>query len=151
MPMHTCPQCGTEFFHRKGARRFCDGDCYHAYERAHPNSGTHKPGSIPVNKRPVGTVRIRQRPGRNDGPRAWIKVAEPNVWRPRAVVVWEAAHGPVDPGFVVHHEDRDTLNDDPANLTLESRAAHLLEHRPEFEAKRAAAAAAARWPHHFAS
>jgi hypothetical protein len=60
--------------------------------------------------------------------------------------LWEEANGTVPAGMVVHHKNRDTLDDALTNLELESRSAHLREHRPEFEAKRAAAASAARWP-----
>ena len=75
-----------------------------------------------------------------------MKVAEPNVWRLRAVLVWEQAHGPLGKGLVVHHVNRDTLDDRLENLEAIDRASHLQEHRPEFEAKRARRAAAARWP-----
>lgn len=67
------------------------------------------------------------------------------VWRPRAVVVWEEHHGPVPDGCIVHHENRDTLDDSIENLSMVTRGAHLAEHRPEFEEKRATAATIARW------
>ena len=134
-----------EFYSRKSARKFCSAACYHAWQKIHPNDGTRRPGDRPT-ALPVGTVTIRTRWKRNGDKRAWVKVAEPNVWRPRAVVVWEAAHGPVPNGMVVHHKNRNTLDDSLTNLELESRSAHLVEHRPEFEEKRAAAASAARWP-----
>jgi hypothetical protein len=99
-------------------------------------------GHTPANKAPLGTV--RERPDKGGALRAWVKIAEPNRWRLRAVCVWEAANGSVPHGFVVHHENRDTLDDRPENLSLVSRAEHLAEHRPEFESRRALAAAAAR-------
>lgn len=74
-----------------------------------------------------------------------MKVAEPNVWKMRAVLVWEEAHGPVPKGYVVHHENRDSLDDRLENLRLLTRADHLREHRPEFEGRRAMAAARSRW------
>jgi hypothetical protein len=52
------------------------------------------------------------------------------------LVVWESVHGAIPKGMIVHHADRNTLNDDSGNLELLSRAAHLLEHRSEFEKKR---------------
>lgn len=70
---------------------------------------------------------------------------EDEVWRPRAIVVWREAHGEVPPGMIVHHENRDTMDDRIENLALISRADHLKEHRPEFEERRALAAAAGRW------
>ncbi len=82
----------------------------------------------------IGTV--RQRVDRGGHPRAWIKTAEPNTWMPRAQLVWEEAHGPLAKGLVLHHIDRDTLNDNITNLAAISRAAHLMEHRHEHESKR---------------
>lgn len=77
----------------------------------------------------VGSVSIRRdKMGR---PRAWVKVADPNKWKPRAVVVWEAVNGPVPAGHVIHHENRNTLDDSLANLSLTTRADHAREHHAE--------------------
>jgi hypothetical protein len=104
--------------------------------------GTHlspatefKPGHRPVTQLPLGSVAIRSF-RRHGNQRAFVKVAEPNRWRERALLVWERAHGPIPKGFVIHHLDRDPLNDAITNLQLQTRAEHLLEHRPEVEAKR---------------
>jgi hypothetical protein len=67
--------------------------------------------------------------------RAWVKVAQPNKWKLRAVVNWESINGQVPRGKILHHKDRDTINDDPSNLEPKSRADHLAEHRHEFKAK----------------
>lgn len=101
------------------------------------------PGSVPTNKMVVGTVRIRTSK-RSGEQRAWVKIAEPNAWRLRAVVIWEARNGAIPAGRLVHHKDRDTLHDDILNLELQTRADHLNEHRPEFEERRNAAAISAR-------
>jgi hypothetical protein len=82
---------------------------------------------------PIGTVRVRTRHKRGGEKRAWIKVAEPNVWRLRAQVVWEEHHGPIPTGMGVHHKDRDKLNDTINNLELLSKAEHLREHYPEYK------------------
>jgi hypothetical protein len=74
---------------------------------------------------PVGTVRERRDPAGTL--RAYVKVSH-HRWRPRAVVVYELHHGPIPPGCVVHHRDRDSLNDDPDNLVALTRAAHAAEH-----------------------
>ena len=87
-------------------------------------------GHRPSNRLPVGSVTIRTRT-RDEGPRAWVKVAEPNSWRPRAVVAWEKANGAVPAGRVIHHVDRDTLNDDPTNLVALTRSEHAREHTAE--------------------
>lgn len=78
----------------------------------------------------VGDTSIRT--DKHDKKRAWVKTAEPNVWRMRAVLVWESANGPLPVGKVVHHKDRDSLNDAPDNLQDLTRAEHLAEHRGEF-------------------
>jgi hypothetical protein len=70
--------------------------------------------------------------------RAWVKVADPNRWMLRAQVVWCQAHGPLPPGHIIHHRDRDKLNDTLWNLECLTKSAHLLEHRAEIRA--------ARWP-----
>lgn len=90
-----------------------------------------KPGQPAHNHLPVGSVRIRVET-HTGSPRAWVKVAEPNVWRRRASVVWESIHGPLPRGKVVHHRDRDSLNDDPSNLVALTRKEHINEHREEF-------------------
>lgn len=95
-----------------------------------------KAGQPAHNKVPVGTVRVR-RETHTGLDRAWIKTAEPNVWRKRAVVVWESANGKVPRGSVVHHRDRDSLNDEPWNLQALTRKEHADEHRGELVQARA--------------
>jgi hypothetical protein len=156
VPDMTCPVCGV-LFHRKAVERrpvnYCSYACaakgtgnLRPAQRGERRSPTteFRAGQRSHNRVPVGTVRVRQRPGRGGDQRAWLKVAEPNVWRPRAVVMWELANGPVPRGTVIHHENRDTLDDRIENLRAVSRATHLHEHRPEFEAKRASRAAGRR-------
>jgi hypothetical protein len=144
--MHVCPQCGEGFYNRKSMRKFCSRRCWALTSSVSPNRGAYKPGGLSPKRLPVGTIRVRERRTRSDGPRAWIKVADPNVWKMRAVIVWESVHGPVPPGLIVHHRNRDTLDDRIDNLEAVSRATHLNEHRPEFEKRRARLASAARWP-----
>lgn len=142
-PRTPCPICGED--PPRPMNRYCSRACRDEAARRAPNTGTWAPGQQAHNRAPVGSVRVRSRKRRPDGPRAWVKVAEPNSWRPRAVIVWEAAHGPVPSGHVVHHVDHNTLNDQVANLHLLSRGAHLAEHRPEFEELRRERATQARW------
>ena len=155
-----CEQCGDGFKRCKSgdrAIRFCSQACYWKWRKSvglkngftkgqkawnkgmkgrHFNAATEfKKGIVPKNKCSVGTVRIRTR-SRDGKQRAWVKVGEPNTWKLRAVVEWIKAYGPIPKGLIVHHEDRDTLNDSLTNLSLMTRAAHLLEHRHEFEEKR---------------
>lgn len=96
----------------------------------HSPATEFKPGQPARNKLPLGTVTVRVEA--NTGlSRAWVKVAEPNVWRKRAVVVWESLNGSLPRGYVVHHKDRNSLNDDPSNLVALTRKEHTDEHRLE--------------------
>ncbi len=135
-----CPVCGKTF-KRKVIEllevNYCSRSCSaKANMRLQPASKGErrapttefKPGQQPGNWCPVGTVRHRTYRG---VVRAWVKVAEPKKWRQRAVVNWEAANGPLPKGKLVHHKDRNPLNDDPSNLQALTRAEHLAEHRDE--------------------
>jgi len=75
-----------------------------------------KPGNIPRNWWPVGTERLRA-----DG-YVWKKVAEPNKWREKHVLIWEAAHGPKPPKHVIIFADGNRQNFDLDNLILISQA-----------------------------
>ena len=44
------------------------------------------------------------------------------------VLVWESVHGPVPPGFDVHHRDENKLNNAIDNLELLSKTAHKRVH-----------------------
>jgi len=150
-------------------RRFCRLECCWAWRRANkekvkgafkpgitpwntgtkgvmqPNSGSFQKGRENERKQPIGAVCIRTQKG--DGQRAWVKIADNGTsydWKYRAVVVWESIYGPVPSGYVVHHKDRNKLNDAIENLELMSRAQHLLEHRHEHEERRKHAAAKAK-------
>lgn len=155
-----CEKCGKGFKRCKSGDRpirFCSQECYHAWRKENNiTTNQFKKGDVPWNKNlkgihlspksefkkghkksvtyPIGTVKIRYFK-RNDTRRAFIKVAD-NAWKLRCHVVWEKAYGPIPKGLLVHHNDRDTLNDNLTNLSLVSRAAHMNEHRPEFEEKR---------------
>jgi hypothetical protein len=156
----TCEHCGNRFERQKsGGRpiRFCDQRCYHGWRAANNVTtgqfqpgmetwnkglkGTHfspatefKKGRASENWLPVGSETVRT--DKNGKPRAFVKLAEPNVWRERALVVWERENGPIPEDHVIHHRDRDSLNDDPINLQAMTRPEHIEEHRRElYEAK----------------
>ena len=84
----------------------------------------------------IDSITFRSRKRENGKIRAWIKVADPNVWELRAKIIWVTHNGEIPKGMLIHHKDRNTLNDDISNLELISRGDHLMEHRPEFEDKR---------------
>jgi len=84
---------------------------------------------------PLGSVVERTR--RREGyPRAWVKVAEPNKWELRARLVWAKHNGPIPSGMIVHHKDRNALNDEIGNLQMMTKAEHMDEHRGEIQAAR---------------
>ena len=89
-----------------------------------------KPGRKSDRRAPIGEVRERKTKG--GVVRAFVKVADPNVWQARAKVVWERHNGQLPRGMVIHHKDRNPLNDEPENLQAMTRAEHIEEHRNEF-------------------
>lgn len=93
-------------------------------------SSEFKSGPRPDKRAEIGEVRIRK--CRGSEMRAFVKIEHPNQWKLRAVKVWEDLNGPVPKGSVVHHDDRNALNDSPSNLLCLTRAEHLAEHRSEF-------------------
>lgn len=95
-----------------------------------------KPGVVANNHLPVGSERLRT--GAQGVVRAWVKIAEPKVWRQRAVVVWESVNGPLPKGKLIHHKDRNPLNDSIDNLQCMTRKEHVDEHRLEYRAIRSA-------------
>ncbi len=86
-----------------------------------------KKGIIPTNKLRVGTITIRI--DKNARFRKWIKTDEPNIWMPYATFVWIQFRGEIPKGFMPHHLDGNTLNDEINNLSLESRSSHINHHR----------------------
>ena len=84
-----------------------------------PNAGgatRFKKGHVPHNFRPVGSERCNV-----DG--YWeVKVADPKTWKPKHVIVWEAANGPVPEGHCVIFLDGDKNHISLDNLALISRA-----------------------------
>ena len=76
-------------------------------------------GHAPVNHKPVGSERVNV-----DG-YVEVKVAEPNRWRLKHRVVWEAENGEIPPGHNVQFKDGNPLNVSPDNLYLISRSEQL--------------------------
>ena len=74
-----------------------------------------KKGSRPANYKPVGTERV------NGDDYVDIKVLDPNKWKGKHVIIWEAHNGPVPIGFVILFGDSDRRNFDINNLLLVSR------------------------------
>ena len=96
--------------------------------------GTHfspntefKKGQRGVNWLPVGSLSIRK--DKNTKLRRFIKIAEPNKWIEYAQYIWIKNNGNIPKGFIVHHEDENTLNDNINNLSLLTRKQHFEIHK----------------------
>lgn len=50
-----------------------------------------------------------------------IKIADPNKWKGKHILIWEELHGPVPKGHAVIFADGNNRNFDPENLLLVSR------------------------------
>lgn len=89
-------------------------------------------GQIPHNGgTPIGTIRRREATKGKAGshPYYWEKVAEPNVWKIKHVLVWEEHNGPVPDGCMVTFANGDTLDYRIENLILETKAQHGIKNR----------------------
>ena len=88
------------------------------------NKTSFKKGSVPPNRKPVGSERICSKDGY-----VLIKIKEqnpytgfPTRYKHKQVHIWEQENGPVLDGFVVGFRDGDKENIEPENLMLLSRA-----------------------------
>lgn len=72
-------------------------------------------GHKPWNYQPIGSERVN-----GDG-YIDIKIADPNKWKGKHILIWEQHNGPVPKGHVVIFGDGNSRNFDPDNLILVSR------------------------------
>ncbi len=93
-----------------------------------PNSGNFKKGSVPPNRRPLGSERICSKDGY-----ILVKVAVANPYtgsmtryRAKHVHIWEQAHGPVPAGMIILFIDGEKLHCELKNLMLISRTELLI-------------------------
>lgn len=84
-----------------------------------------KKGHVPMNHKEVGTESIRYNHKRGQM-YIYVKVAEPNKWRMKHVLIWEQCNGPVPSGKVIIFLDRNQLNTDISNLTLIDRSINAI-------------------------
>lgn len=99
-----------------------------------PNSGSFKPGSVPPNRKPLGSERLDTKTGH-----ILVKVEEinpyngqPTRYKHKHVVVWEQHHGSVPKDMVVSFVDGDKTNCSIENLELISRSMLLRLNRRGF-------------------
>lgn len=91
------------------------------YAKAAPTM--FKKGNVPINHRVVGSERVNV-----DG-YIEIKIAEPNKWRLKHIVVWEEVNGPLPKGHAIIFLDSNRLNTDISNLKLVTRSELLVMNR----------------------
>lgn len=75
-----------------------------------------KKGRKPNNWKPVGSERVESKDGY-----ILVKVAEPNKWKAKHIVIWEKAHGPVPAGYKIMFADQNKRNFNLDNLLLISK------------------------------
>jgi len=83
-----------------------------------------KKGCKSAHKAPIGTIRTRFSHGVN---RQYIKTDD-KTWGIYAIYVWEKHFGKIKNGHVIHHKDKNTLNDDIKNLECLTRSEHIKKH-----------------------
>lgn len=77
----------------------------------------------------IGCIVIRE--DDQNKKRAWIKVHnKPVKWIRNTRYIWtKHTNNDIPKGFILHHIDENTLNDDVDNLALLTRSAHMNIHR----------------------
>jgi len=83
------------------------------------NSGSFKKGSIPVNRRPVGSERT------NVYGYVEVKISECGMWESKQRVIWEEHNGSIPKGHNICFRDNDNLNFDPGNLFIVDNSEHM--------------------------
>lgn len=83
------------------------------------DAGFFKPGNIPANHKPVGSERFVN--GYKE-----VKIAEPNIWKPKHQIAYEKSHGPIPEDKILHFLDNNKSNCSVDNLALISRPQGVL-------------------------
>lgn len=113
------------------AGRFPQGHKPHNKGKPHifpPNSGQFPKGHIPKNHRELFSLRLQKHNDRGEQ-YLYIKVAEPNKWKPLHRYIWENKYGPVPKGKILIFIDGDIFNTDILNLKLISRSENMERNR----------------------
>jgi hypothetical protein len=84
--------------------------------------GRFKKGQKSINEKDDGTITLRHSiPGRGGIPHFFIRISK-GVWKELQINNWEMVNGPIPKGFVLASKDGNTLNCDPGNWFLLSKA-----------------------------
>lgn len=89
-----------------------------------------KKGHVPANKNKTET--ITQRTDIYGTKRNFIKVAEPNVWESYATYLWRNTYGNIPEGYIIHHKNKNALDDRLDNFEMLTRAEHIGRHREDY-------------------
>lgn len=87
------------------------------------NRTSFKKGQTPVNYRPIGSERV------NVEGYTEVKIADPNKWRLKHIVIWEKENGPLPKGHAIIFGDGNRENLDIDNLILVTRRQLLILNR----------------------
>lgn len=85
-----------------------------------------KKGQKGINWEAMGSIKCRIDKGNKK--RQWIKIAEPNIWIEYAKFVWTKNNGNIPEGYLIHHIDNNTMNDNINNLLSITRKIHFKIH-----------------------
>lgn len=109
--------------YNKGKKGSCPAGC---------EKGWFEKGHMPQTHKPVGTESLRA-----DG-YWWVKVAEPNKWREKHVLVWEEAHGKRPHNHNIIFLDGNRSNFSLENLRLVTKAEHAVMSHEGYRSSNAA-------------
>ena len=92
-----------------------------------------KKGMISDKKLPLFSERIRK--DKNGSMRRWIKTSENGKrdWELNYQYLWKKQNGEIPKGYILHHIDHNSLNDDISNLQLMTRSEHINHHRKDLK------------------
>lgn len=95
----------------------------------HPQKGHHAPGSekgwFKKGKTSWNHANVGDEAWTTDG-YLKVKIAEPNKWRQKHILVWEKHNGPIPEGFMVTFKDQDHANCSIENLALISKSENAI-------------------------
>ena len=92
-----------------------------------------KKGNIPHNSKPIGYERKNIKDGY-----VYVKIAQPNVWKLKHVLLWEKANGPVPKGHQIMFLDQNPDNIVLENLSLITKKENLILNRNRLLTKNSA-------------
>lgn len=120
-----CDECGVLFSKHQchlTRNNFCSKECQNLWQ-----SGMNHPRSKAIGSEIIRTDSCGRK-------RAWVKIAQPDVWIQRARYYVECFSSHIPKDRIVHHRDKDTLNDTLTNLLIVTRKWHINCHRKELNA-----------------